>query len=679
MTPYEKERFQQSLRKWKKKANAFASYYICSFLPHNDLFGSYSSIPKDYFSWNSFTARVKKMESSGLLIDRLRIDAMSTFINALLHDSKQATLISNYRNRCTTRWSKDERESAEKFYAMLGLRSKSGNGIFNQYDEDVAAFQETTYSIHKLNTMKQTRHFNCRQNETLKCLFEDTPLIAFQQQITSEITQIEKPTPLTSCINIGETALNYCKITSEIIPPTVFIQRRQKNKNKNKMNYKRDYTGCYKHTVNISHVNKKGLKYIRSRGHTKSQKLVIMKIFNYFNRIDLLLDEEERETVTPLELHNKNILPQLFLLTGQPGSGKSYVIETLAELCEIMEIGHATCTSYNGIAAVNVDGNTMSSTFIMNDAKDQTINIKLTEKSVMDICSRIDADHLRLLIIDEVSTIDARLLALLDYRLQQITQNNLPFGGIMLLLAGDFNQLGPVYKEFFPTTMTTYAQRLHKMNQLQNPPEPLTKDMIDQPVPKPITEYQGDWNNANKSLNEIRKHKRKNQNTETRINELSPSTLAYKGCFLMSKAIRYHLLEQKRSLDDEHTKNLNKCASGEQLTMEDIAIYPHLTTEDIQTKSQDWKYAPILVATNHQRMNITQYKSKLWAKDNKTYVYKWKTRIRTMENPPLTSMVEKIEEENAFFWQYFVQNAPVNLTTTINGDLALANGTPAKQ
>jgi nucleoside-triphosphatase THEP1 len=51
------------------------------------------------------------------------------------------------------------------------------------------------------------------------------------------------------------------------------------------------------------------------------------------------------------------------LLTGEPGSGKSYIIKTLRELKKLMNMGIMATTSYNGIVAVNVDVNTIQQMF----------------------------------------------------------------------------------------------------------------------------------------------------------------------------------------------------------------------------------------------------------------------------------------------------------------------------
>jgi hypothetical protein len=52
--------------------------------------------------------------------------------------------------------------------------------------------------------------------------------------------------------------------------------------------------------------------------------------------------------------------------------------------------------------------------------------------------------HTKYLILDEKSTVSLKGLSHIDFRLQQAKNNDLPFGGISILLFGDFWQLPPV-------------------------------------------------------------------------------------------------------------------------------------------------------------------------------------------------------------------------------------------
>ena len=45
------------------------------------------------------------------------------------------------------------------------------------------------------------------------------------------------------------------------------------------------------------------------------------------------------------------------------------------------------------------------------------------------------------MIIDEISTFDVKIIAYLDYRLQQAMENDFPFGGIPIIFVGGFSDL----------------------------------------------------------------------------------------------------------------------------------------------------------------------------------------------------------------------------------------------
>ena len=123
------------------------------------------------------------------------------------------------------------------------------------------------------------------------------------------------------------------------------------------------------------------------------------------------------------------------LLTGDPGSGKSYTIETICELAQIMEVGFVGTTSYNGIAAANVDGTTICSMFSVGNTGEGCKNF-LNDEEIESMILRLNIENMIFLIIDEVSTIDSCNIALLDYRLRQFTGCKESFGGLSIPSAG---------------------------------------------------------------------------------------------------------------------------------------------------------------------------------------------------------------------------------------------------
>jgi hypothetical protein len=101
-----------------------------------------------------------------------------------------------------------------------------------------------------------------------------------------------------------------------------------------------------------------GYSYIQSRNLSTSQAHVVRQVYDYFCAIDQRRVKESTQCFAPGELLECGIKPPRLLLTGEPGSGgKSYITDTLCELASVMKIGIVAATSYNGIAAVNIDGN----------------------------------------------------------------------------------------------------------------------------------------------------------------------------------------------------------------------------------------------------------------------------------------------------------------------------------
>jgi hypothetical protein len=128
--------------------------------------------------------------------------------------------------------------------------------------------------------------------------------------------------------------------------------------------------------------------------------------------------------------------------------------------------------------------------------------------------------------------------------------------------------------------------------------------------------------------------------------------------------------------DQDHFNFVQNLSKGNPIELKDILRYKHLSRQDIENAPDEWKYAPVLVSTNHQRLNISRFKARLWAIDHNTYVFKWKTKNKQHENKPSLSHMPLVREKHAFFWQFWVQHAPAFLSQTLNGEMALVNSAP---
>lgn len=128
-------------------------------------------------------------------------------------------------------------------------------------------------------------------------------------------------------------------------------------------------------------------------------------------------------------------------LTGEPGSGKSYTVNRYSAWLEEQGIPYAV-TASTGIAATHVGGTTLHSWTGMgiNDAPTPSDLKRIAD-------NRRTADRIRnaqVLIIDEVSMLSAATLSLADQVCRFVRDDPAPFGGLQVVLVGDFFQLPPV-------------------------------------------------------------------------------------------------------------------------------------------------------------------------------------------------------------------------------------------
>jgi ATP-dependent exoDNAse (exonuclease V) alpha subunit len=131
-------------------------------------------------------------------------------------------------------------------------------------------------------------------------------------------------------------------------------------------------------------------------------------------------------------------------LTGSAGTGKSYTIREIVRYFENMNINYGL-TALTGCAAVLIDGRTIHSFLGLGISRDLNSIIKNLEKykKQLNIIKNLQA-----LIIDEISMMDNELFELIDKLLKYVKQNDLTFGGIQLVLVGDFYQLPPITNDY---------------------------------------------------------------------------------------------------------------------------------------------------------------------------------------------------------------------------------------
>lgn len=164
-----------------------------------------------------------------------------------------------------------------------------------------------------------------------------------------------------------------------------------------------------------------------------------------------ILNDEEPNYYEMLSKEQKDVFHTIFdkrenvFTTGPGGVGKSFLLKAVVKEFEKRDqlVGVSATT---GIAAAQIGGSTIHSIARIGrgegDLKDLLKKVK-KDKKAKSYWSKLDA-----LIIDEISMLSGDLFEKLDRVIQYLRSNVSPFGGIQLIIFGDFYQLPPVEAKY---------------------------------------------------------------------------------------------------------------------------------------------------------------------------------------------------------------------------------------
>ena len=216
-------------------------------------------------------------------------------------------------------------------------------------------------------------------------------------------------------------------------------------------------------------------------------------------------------------------------LTGEPGSGKTHTINEYIAYLREREIEHAI-TASTGVAATHIGGRTIHSwsgigiaSRLDSYAIDKIVSSEYVVKRV---------SPAKVLIIDEVSMLASETLSMVDLILRGIKRNSQPFGGLQVILVGDFFQLPPI---------TRKEVESDKSSTFQNIPQLATR-----------------INSLTQSSRRVQYSDRKVLDKQTEIWQAKQSIFAY-NCPAWNKLnpLVCYLTEQYRQNDEEFLNILN--------------------------------------------------------------------------------------------------------------------------
>jgi hypothetical protein len=141
---------------------------------------------------------------------------------------------------------------------------------------------------------------------------------------------------------------------------------------------------------------------------------------------------EKQQVAYDLVARGENVF-----ITSPAGGGKTFFIKTIYK--RFKESKNIAVTSTTGTSAILIDGVTLYSYLGIGLGTSDVSSLFLMIKKRRDILKRWR--DLNILIIDEISMLSPVLFDKLENLARVIRKNTLPFGGIQIILSGDFLQL----------------------------------------------------------------------------------------------------------------------------------------------------------------------------------------------------------------------------------------------
>ena len=141
----------------------------------------------------------------------------------------------------------------------------------------------------------------------------------------------------------------------------------------------------------------------------------------------------------------------LMMVHGGAGSGKSTLINVISQHFhhivlrdgDDLDCPYVLLSAYTGTAAANVDGQTLHTLYSFNfGAGFMSLSDKMRDEK------RNLYKNVKILIIDEISLVDADMLYKIDLRLREITQLGVPLGNVAIFVLGDLMQMCPISGRF---------------------------------------------------------------------------------------------------------------------------------------------------------------------------------------------------------------------------------------
>jgi len=587
---------------WRMMADKFACDYLIMFRPETELYEEGQSCKYEY-NWEAFENFILELKMSGTNIGWSRLDQIERMMHSWGVNEEKKNVLTEWRGRNRTLWSAGDKELASAEYAKF-KRGKLG-------DEDD---NETYYDYHGGPSEKLTPHqTNIASN-----------MISHSRELLTELNKLHGaprdeergaargPAEPVRTIKFNE---EFAKSLPKLQPG---------DNDDNDPSSGRDVPGSAEAKVDA---------YLEDEDLSSDKTPVIQVVREHYRAVCDGRSQDERYNAP------------LLLVCGGPGNGKSKLVETLDGVASLMDAGTQVKTAFLGVAAVNIGGSSLCSLFDIpterrsrKDGPDiKKVILPWSYEKKKRFIKMYDIEKMSCIVVDEISTLHPYMLAYLSARLMELLpESGKDFGGIAVILCGDFDQLPPV------GGVGNLAAATMKYEEALN------------------------GSDSNITRWDLNKHCINVHN---------------EGLRLSQKATCFQLTQQHRSKDPAHTEIIDEMRRSGKVNMFDLKHKCKLLQKEDVEGDGDFRFATTLVTGNEERHKINNLKAKDWVSHRNTFLVRWLRKVNYRDWKGKPSSKENINHamsNNETFYELFVQGARGFLNHNINTDIGLANGTEIK-
>ena len=336
--------------------------------------------------------------------------------------------------------------------------------------------------------------------------------------------------------------------------------------------------------------------------------------------------EDRGETLQKLV---RDGLRQVSLLHGPGGAGKTVLLQAQERVLSRYKFGKMATTAWTGVAAAPFRAPTLCSLLGIEFAKLHQEPQK-TEKQMGAIRTAYalyygEPTELLVFVVDEVSFLDPAALHWLDMILRWlVNQPSVPFGGVLVQLAGDFWQKPPPAGTSLAELLVAADAPMRK-SKVFPPTSPMAKGL------------------------DIFRHARR--------------TLLTRQMRAAEDAEFQEVLTQVRSTDTEPPIPRAFVRDLKELSAADVSAEPARA------------FAPIVVLGNQERHRLNHHQVYAFARTYNLPLVRWRLPLASKDADSLASeTLSALLDNEPGLWQYFVRGAPCMLLQNVQPTKSMANG-----